>query len=282
MSKILLVDGQNLLMRSYFAAKSKMSNNGVVTGGLVIFVNYLSKYIKDLDPDKTMICWDLGGSDYRRKLFPAYKASRTYSDTDVHIWDLANEFLDVVHIPHLAMQGVEADDLIAYYVRTSDRKDQITICSGDKDFLQLLSPRVDILIPGDDERWTPFRFRAVHKCKPNQWGLVLAMAGDTADNVPGIPGIGVKTAVKLLTKYDGSLEQILKNEKKFAFQGETVERNFKLIDLINPGPELKLAPIPMFNPVKAEKSGDLDQIIEFCNQHAMIRLKQRIIAGDLW
>jgi DNA polymerase-1 len=281
-TKVMLIDANNLLIRAIHAAKAKMSDdNGYLTGALVIFINMLNKHIKIIDPDRLVLCFDSGPSEYRREIYPAYKAARDYNTAVSNIWELTSTFLDLAGLPSIKMEGVEADDLIAYYVRNKRLDDRVTIVSSDKDFMQLLEGWVQILQPTDSEPLTPFRFRSLYGCKPEQWAQVLAITGDVSDNIPGIPGFGVKTAIKYLNRYQGDMDKMLIDEPKFAFTRETVERNLKLIDLIHPMFEMDLPPVPDYKPTtrEDEKWGEL---MAFLSAHQMVRIRQRYQKGELF
>ena len=256
--------------------------SGNSTGALVIFTRLLSKYVKLIQPDLFVICFDSGPSTFRRELFPAYKAARVYNPVESGSWLMLKEFLDLAHLPYVTQEGVEADDLIADYVRRKKPDDKITIVSADKDFFQLLNGWVEIMSPNDPEPWTTFRFRSVYKIHPEHYGKVLALAGDSSDNIPGVPRVGDKTAIKLLNKHGNDLDLVLSEESLMAFQRDRVEQNFKLIDLINAGAMIeRLPPLVRFGPTAVD-SAEWPALRKFFKDHQMMALMSDWLQGKLW
>ena len=242
--KTLVVDGNNLLVRAVFAAKGgrvHLSNHdGVPTAALHIFINLLAKYVRQESPDNMVVCWDGGRSSSRTALFSEYKgqrAERPEEEDRDRPFSQAKEFLSLAGIHHVERPGVEADDLVAAHWAGKHSSERMVILSADKDFLQLLDGWTEQIRPGTgiDERWTRSRVRGEFGCTPEQYRLVMALMGDASDGIPGVPGFGLKTSVKMLSKYGWSLEALLdSNERKVLGARTTALRNLDLVSL--PGP----------------------------------------------
>lgn len=202
-SRALLVDGNNLLSRATFASANgrvEMSHDGQNTAALVLFVNMLSKYVRQVAPTHVAVYWDSGHA-FRDALYPAYKANRNphpeHGAEDAPPYALAKEFLTWSGIPHAVAPGWEADDLIAVVTRGFDG--EVVIVSGDRDLLQLVDAgRVTQIRPPDDDPWDWDRVEAEFGYTPAVMPYVKALVGDTGDGVPGVRGIGPKKATKVL------------------------------------------------------------------------------------
>ncbi len=280
----LLVDGNNLLVRAICAMERiPLSEGGVSTGPLLVFVNMLSRYIKETEPDYVVVAWDGGRSTHRTAIFPDYKISRGDHDDsrDAH-FALAKEFLSLCNIHHVRVDGVEADDLIAAFCQKL--RGLKVILSGDKDFLQLLDENTTQIRPtGGEELWTHFRVEEELGCKPEKLPLVMALTGDSSDGVPGVPRVGPKTACKLLKKYDWNMALLLNaDEPILRGHRELVVRNIQLVDLLSPVTwTLPAVQPPRFAPT--DPSGILlRELLEFFARYKLNSIRDRFIAGQLW
>lgn len=295
MSKTLVVDGTNIVMRSIKAGErvsgglsvSLDDHTEVNTSGVFLFINTLAKYVKQEQPDRMVICFDGGRSTYRLEIYPDYKSNRTgrLDEQESFTFTLVKEFLTLNGIHHVEYPGVEADDLVAAYSRVrANEDDEVVILSGDKDFLQLVSPRVTQIRPGvKPERWGVEEVKVKFGCFPEDLSKVMALTGDTLDGVPGIPGFGDKTAVKFLSKYEWDLEKLLAAaEPKLVGQEDDVRRNLALVELhpISDG-EFEDGFIPEFenDPVKLATYPDL---VAWFEKYQMGSLVSRLDAGVLW
>ena len=290
--KTLLVDGNNLLIRSVFAARANRANltseDGVPTAALLIFINLLSKYVKQVQPDYMSVCWDGGKSAHRQALYSGYKAARADAPEEDEAdkpFAQAKEFLTLAGIHHIQQPGVEADDLIAAYWRRKESTERMFILSGDKDFLQLLDGWTEQIRPGTgvDERWTANRVRSEMGCRPEHLPLVMALTGDTSDNVPGIPGFGQKTACKALAKHDWNLDSLLgcNQHPKLLGQEVATRRNLSLVDLRTALPGVTVAPAPRFDPTSVI-SVAYHPLERFLTRYGLTTIKQRLALDSLW
>lgn len=292
--KTLLLDANNLLMRSIKAAEGRLhlavdiGGREVNTGPLLLFVNLVSKYIRQEQPHRVVACWDGGRSAHRVGIFEHYKGARNEAgeEKDLTPFALAKEFLTLAGIHHIEMANVEADDLVAAYWHRKGNDDRLVIVSGDKDFLQLLDGWTEQIRPGaptaDAERWTCNRVRTEMGCKPEHIPFVMALTGDSSDGVPGIPGFGPKTACKFLSKYDWDLEKLLAaREAKLAFQADAVRRNLALVDLRTPIPGVKVPEPPRFEPTGP---GTIlyESLLEWLERLRMESVQNRLASHALW
>jgi 5'-3' exonuclease len=263
-----------------------MSADGVPTGALLIFINLIARHIREEQPDSVVVCWDGGKSEYRRGLYPAYKANRGEHegpDEPERPFDMAKRFLSLAGIHHVERRGWEADDLIACYWRTIRPIDtKIVILSSDKDLLQLLIQGNVTQVrpatpPNPTDRWDAARVEEHYGVKPVDLSKAMAMIGDTSDGIPGIKGIGPVKAAKLLatTTWEGLL----------VTQGfEQLDLWHQLIDLRDVpfrSLGLVLAQPPRFEPTWAG-SVAYGELTSFLDSYQMESIKTRLLTGSLW
>lgn len=286
----LVIDANNILVRSMKATEGRvsLSSHGVPTAALLVFINTLSRYIREIEPDRVAACWDGGRSTYRLSIDPDYKAARSErtEEPDTGAFALAKEFLSLANIHHVERPGVEADDLIAGYWRMRSEVDPFFILSGDKDFLQLLDGYTTQIRPqtGQDEVWTAQRVSSDLRCRAAHLPLVMALTGDAGDGVPGLPGFGHKTACKFLGKYDWDLEKLLTSgEAKVFGYAEQARRNLALVNLIgNPSGVQVEQPGPFTPTLPIIDAGRGRDLVEWLDRYEMVSVKERFLDGSLW
>ncbi len=212
---LLLIDGSHALFRAYFAVRHLTSPTGQPTGAVFGFVSMLQKLIREKKPDKIAVCFDVSGPTFRHEMDPNYKANRPDMPEDLaQQWPIATRVAEEFGLPVIGIPGLEADDLIATLaVQGQAAGHDVIVVSGDKDLMQLVIDPKDGQ-PGitqlDDGKGVTYDEKGVHAkwgVRRDQVGDLLAIMGDTADNIPGVRGIGEKGAVKLLTDW-GSLDAI--------------------------------------------------------------------------
>lgn len=289
----LLVDGNNVLIRAMHAMKgSGLHARGVPTGALLVFINSLSRHLKEERPDKVAICWDAGRSAFRTELDPGYKAHRLDGPTEFEedkttAFGLAKRFLTLANVHHIERRGFEADDLIAYYWRHHrPLDDRVVILSSDKDFLQLLVPgqveQVRMSSSGTPtDRWTADRVQSDLGCEPKYLADAMAIAGDASDGVPGVPRFGMKTAVKTLARNNWSLDKALHSEERLFQHRDRVLLNHKLVDLRSAVSGLTLTPLPVFAPT-LPADAMFRELIEYLDTFQLGSVKIRLYDGSLW
>lgn len=213
---VYLIDGSGYIFRAYFAIRSLSSKSGVPTNAVYGFTTMLLKLLREHNPKYVAIAFDRKEKTFRHELFPEYKGTRPPPPKDlVPQFDLIRRLVDVFSIKRLDLAGFEADDLIATMAKKAKAQGhEVVIVTGDKDFMQLVDDDVFLL---DELRASRngaelfidsdmvFKQMGVH---PHQIIDLLALAGDSSDNIPGVSGIGQKTAAELLAEF-GNLERIL-------------------------------------------------------------------------
>ncbi len=217
--RIFIIDGYALLYRSHFALirNPLITSYGLDTSALFGFINQILKLIRRENPDFLVCAFDSKGKNFRHEMYDLYKANRSEMPIELqnqlpHLW----ESLDALKIPIIKKKGFEADDIIGTLVTEAEKNGFLSyIVSGDKDFMQLINDRVFLYAPGNKRSPDPVIYDA--KKVEERWGVppqkiidLLGLMGDSSDNVPGVSGIGEKTAVKLIKEY-GSLEGALAN-----------------------------------------------------------------------
>ncbi len=220
--KLFLFDGSALAYRAHFAlAKASLSNRmGEPTGAIFGFLNILLRILERYHPDQLAVVFDAPGETARHRKFPDYKATRDKMPDELAIQlPKLKELLRSMGIPVVEREGIEADDIIGTLAkRASDRGLEVWIVSGDKDFVQLVNSRTFLLIPGigkkrGDNLLDRNAVLEKYGVSPEQFVDYLALVGDSSDNIPGVSGIGEKTAQKLLQEF-GSLDSIYQNLSK--------------------------------------------------------------------
>lgn len=222
-STLYLIDGSSYIYRAYFAIKRLSSPSGFPTNAIYGFTQMLLKLVKDHQPQHLAVVFDVGRVTFRTELYPAYKANREEMPADLRqqlgpIRDLVRAF----NIPVVELEGYEADDLIGTLAaRWEAQGGTVVVVTGDKDLMQIVTERTTLLdtmknvvsaIPQVQERFGVGPAGVVD---------ILGLAGDSSDNIPGVPGIGEKTAIKLIQQF-GSLDALL--ERANEVPGKTGEK----------------------------------------------------------
>ena len=213
-SHVYLVDGSGYIFRAYHALPPLTRSDGTPVGAVQGFCNMLWKLLEDLkgedEPTHLAVIFDHKGKTFRSDIYPEYKANRPPAPEDlVPQFGLIRDATKAFDLPCIEMEGFEADDLIATYARQArELGARVTIASSDKDLMQLVTDEVTLLDPMKSKRIGEPEVFEKFGVAPNRVIDVQALAGDSVDNVPGVPGIGVKTAAQLITEY-GDLEALL-------------------------------------------------------------------------
>jgi len=209
--RLLIVDGHAYAYRAFHAIRELRSPSGAPTNAIFGFVKMLTKLRAALAPTHVIVVWDGGLSAERTTALPEYKAHRPEMPDDLKSQlDEMVSYLKAAGIASFCRDGVEADDYIACLARrASDAGMAVVIASSDKDFMQLVSARVGLLNPNDKSEnvWADEQVRAKTGVAPAQIVDWLSLMGDSVDNIPGVPGVGPKTAAQLLNQF-GSVAQV--------------------------------------------------------------------------
>ena len=210
MDTVLLVDGTAVVFRAFFAVKGLTGPDGAPTNAVFGFVRMLEQMIAHVRPTRLAVAFDGGAPKCRLELCPAYKAQRPPLPADMRRQFAAiNEFLDLAGIRRVQLERQEADDVLATLAEralAADGDSRVVVATADKDLMQLVGPRLELMAQSKDFlRTGEARVKEKTGVEPGQVVEWLAMVGDVADNIPGVPGVGPKTAAKLLGEF-GSLE----------------------------------------------------------------------------
>lgn len=205
---LFLVDGSGFIFRAYHALPPLTRKDGVPIGAVLGFTNMLVKLLTDMKAHYLAVVFDAGRHTFRNEIYPQYKANRRETPADlIPQFPLIREACRAFNVPLVEKEGVEADDIIATYaMREKDR--DIIIVSSDKDLMQLVSDRVKLYDPIKSKIIDPKGVHEKFEVGPHQVIDVQALAGDSSDNIPGVPGIGIKTAASLIHEF-GTLENLL-------------------------------------------------------------------------
>jgi DNA polymerase-1 len=208
--RVVLVDGTNSIYRAFFAPMTDLrATDGTPTKAVLVFTNMLLKTLREESPDYCAVVFDARGKTFRHEVYPEYKAGREAQPEDLAVqFPLAREIVAALAIPMLEAPGVEADDLIACLVRCAPPDARISIVSTDRDLMQLVGERVQLLDGIRDRRYGPAEVEARFGVPPAQLLDLRALVGDTSDNIPGVHGIGEKGGAQLIREW-GDLETLL-------------------------------------------------------------------------
>ena len=205
-----LIDGSGYIFRAFHALPPMTRPDGTPVNAVYGFTNMLIKLLADTDAAGIAVIFDAGRKTFRNDIYPEYKAHRPPPPEDlIPQFALIREATRAFNVPCIELDQYEADDLIASYARLARQAGlEVTIVSSDKDLMQLVGPGVGMLDPVKNRRIGPDEVHERFGVAPDKVVEVQALAGDSTDNVPGVPGIGVKTAAQLIAEY-GDLETLL-------------------------------------------------------------------------
>lgn len=240
MKKLMLIDGNSMLFRAYYATlygRMMKTSNGIPTNAVYGFITMINKALSLTEPDAVMVAWDSGKPTFRHESYDAYKGTRKQLDQELIVqFPIAREYLDACGIARYECDGIEADDIIGS-ISKQHPDVQIHILSSDRDLLQLIDDTTDVYLMkkgiSELEVMDKAKLKETLGILPSQIIDLKALMGDTADNIPGVKGIGEKTALKLLDTYEtvdnvyahieeikGKLKEKLENDKENAFMSK--------------------------------------------------------------
>ena len=227
MKRLVVIDGKSVFYRGYYAMPGLSMADGTPTGGVYGFVSLAIELIKKLEPDYVAVAWDKQGTNIRkrRELYPEYKAGRKPAPDDFYQQiPILHELLDAFGWPLYEIDDYEADDIMGAFARQAESRGiETCLITSDLDALQLISPMTKVYAMKNGlrniEEFTAEHFEEKYGIRTKQFLDLKALKGDSSDNLPGVPGIGEKTAVKLLQEYetlDGVYEHL--DEQKGALR----------------------------------------------------------------
>jgi 5'-3' exonuclease len=219
-SNFLIVDGSSMLVRAYFASAFRgrimQSSRGVYTNGVFGFLNMLLKAIEQMEPTHLFVAWDVSRDTFRRELFPAYKGTRGELPDELHPqFETMKDVLNALGVAQHFDERYEADDILGTLAhQAANEGHKVLVLTGDRDALQLVRPNITVAIMKkgitEMDMFTPEYLMETWELTAEQIIDLKGLMGDTSDNIPGVPGIGEKTAKKLLLEY-GTLENLIEN-----------------------------------------------------------------------
>lgn len=242
MSRLVLVDGNSIINRAFFAVFGRApltAPDGTPTGAVNGFFNSVLGVLKEYEPDKVCVLFDLKAPTFRHKMSSEYKANRKGMPEELALqMPVVKEILDLMGIARMELEGYEADDLIGTLSLMGEKEgDEVFIFSGDHDDYQLISDRTSVIMPQSGKNKDPRLlvdrkyFETTYGVKPEVFVQVKALMGDNSDNIKGVDKIGEKTAFKLISEF-GSVENILNNTDKLSKgQKEKLDNSHELLDL---------------------------------------------------
>ncbi len=289
--RLLLIDGHYYLYRSFFAIRGLTNSRGEPTNAIFGFTKALRRMLADVRPDRAAVIWDRGVPARRSELQPAYKQQRPPMPDDMRAQEgLMQDLVPLLGVASLSLPDTEADDLIASYA--VQHPGETIIATNDKDILQLVNERVRIYSTNKTDLMEKETFallgtdavRAKWGVEPGQIADVLALTGDASDNIPGVDGVGQKTAAALVRQF-GTVESLLertgeiaseRTREKILSQRQRVIDNRQMVALDLDLP-LPLAPADL---VIAPRYPELIEAIRRCEFRTLLAEIERE-AGDL-
>ncbi|UJF34524.1 5'-3' exonuclease [Paenibacillus hexagrammi] len=263
-NRTLIVDGMALLFRAFYAQSYggyiRKTSDGTPTNAVFGFLHYLFDAVKQFQPSHLLCCWDMGSATFRNDMYDQYKANRAEAPEElIPQFSLVKEVVDAMGIPNFGVPGYEADDCIGTIAGQISSESEVLILTGDHDMLQLITDRISVVImkkgKSNYQVYTPVSLWEEKELHPHQIVDVKAFMGDTADNYPGVKGIGEKTAHKLVKEF-GSVQGVLDNlEQLSASMRSKIENEKDMLDLSQ-----KLATIKVDVPVACALEQCLYQI----------------------
>ncbi len=212
--KVVLIDGHSILNRAFYGVPILTNSEGLHTNGIYGFLNIMFKAIEEEKAETLIVAFDLKAPTFRHKMYGAYKGTRKPMPQELHEQvPVLKEVLQAMEIPIVTKEGYEADDILGSLSRIYEEQGcDVTVISGDRDLLQLATEKVKISIPKTKaggtqvENYYAEDVLKTYQVTPTQFIDLKALMGDASDNIPGVPGIGEKTATKIITAY-GSIEE---------------------------------------------------------------------------
>lgn len=216
--KFLIIDGNSIMNRTFYAIRNLTTKDGLHTNALYGFLNIYYMMLEKLNPDYVAVSFDLSAPTFRHKLYGEYKAGRRSMPDELRMqMPIIKDILNAMTVPIIEIEGYEADDVLSTVAKKNDNNGIETyILTGDRDSFQIISELSHVVIPtskmGKTEYtiYNPELLKEKYDIYPNQVVDVKSLMGDSSDNIPGVPGIGEKTAYSLISKYN-NLDYIYEN-----------------------------------------------------------------------
>ncbi|MGB7631884.1 MAG: 5'-3' exonuclease H3TH domain-containing protein, partial [Candidatus Deferrimicrobium sp.] len=252
MASLYLIDGHNVLYRTFFGVPRLTAPDGTPTNVVLGVARILLKILREERPDAVVAVFDSREPTPRHALYPDYKANRLKTPEDLAAQiPVVDEMIDALGVHRLSVAGAEADDIIGTLARRAEERGMdVVIISSDKDMYQLVSPRVKVRDGLKEHTVGEAQVEEVFGVPPGKVADLLALAGDPSDNVPGVPGIGEKTASELIRDF-GSLDAVLAHPERLkGARREKIEKGADAARLA-----LRLVTIDRDIPIREDWSG---------------------------
>lgn len=214
--KVVLIDGNSIIYRAFFALPPLTNGAGLHTNAVYGFTNMLLRVLEEEKPTYLLVAFDAGKMTFRHQEYEDYKGGRQKTPPELsEQFPLLKELLQAMNVSAFELDGYEADDIIGTLTKRADEEGlEALVVSGDKDMLQLVSERVTVAVTRkgitETEKYDPAAIKERYELTPSQMIDLKGLMGDASDNIPGVPGVGEKTALKLLHQY-GSVEGVLEH-----------------------------------------------------------------------
>ncbi len=278
--KICLVDGSGYIFRAFYALPLLSASDGTPTNAVLGFLNMFARLTAKIDCDYCLVLFDAKRQNFRNDIFADYKGTRRETPEElIPQFPIIRQAVDVLSLNHLEMEGYEADDLIATYTKMAlDEGMEAVIVSADKDLMQLIRPGVTFYDGMKDKFFTPEDVKEKFGVYPDRVIDVQALAGDSTDNVPGVPGIGLKTAAELVNTF-GSLEGVLTHaaEIKQNKRRETLLANIENAKISEQLVRLK-DDVPVQDKIEKFtcRAPDLKTVMDFVEKYELFSVRARM------
>ena len=268
--QLVLIDGSGYIFRAFHALPMMVSPEGVPVNAVFGFTKMLMKLMNDLQPSHVLVIFDAGRVTFRNDIFPEYKQNRTDPPEElVPQFSLVRDATEAMSLPVTELPGFEADDLIASYAKMAHESGtECLIVSSDKDLMQLVRPGVTMLDPMKQRHISDAEVVEKFGVPPNRVVDVQSLAGDSTDNVPGVPGIGIKTAAELINQF-GDLDTLLAG-------AETIKQPKRRENLVNFAEQARISrelvrlkdDVPLDNNISSliRPHRDIDRLSAFLSQ----------------
>ncbi len=277
---ICLVDGSGYIFRAFYALPPMNNPQGIPVNAVYGFTNMFLKLTNNIKCDYSLVLFDAKRQNFRNEIFHDYKGTRKETPEDlIPQFSLIRDAVEALNLNQLEMEGYEADDLIATYAKMAENDGlDVVIVSADKDLMQLIDENIKLYDPMKDKFFSDEDVKEKFGVYPNKVVDVQALAGDAIDNVPGVPGIGIKTAAELINEF-GSMEEVLLNADKIK---QNKRRELIIANKENAIISKKLVTLKSDVPVQNSyasytcKKPEAQKIMSFIEKHAFKTIKPRV------
>jgi 5'-3' exonuclease len=282
--RLVLVDGSSSLYRAFFALPPLSTSGGIPTNGTLGFTNMLLKLLREENPDAVAVAFDGPGPTVRHREFADYKAQRPETpESLLQQIPYVHRMLEGMRVPILMMPSEEADDILgSVAVRGAAEGHRVVLISGDKDLFQLVGERIVVRDTMKERTWGPAEVQERYGISPGQFPDLLALMGDSIDNIPGVPGVGEKTARDLLQRF-GTLEGVLEHIGEISKRklGETLRTHAEQARLSKRLATIRThLPVPWSPADLRRKRPDAAALISLFQELGFSRLVQQFSQGQ--